>query len=99
MLPEILNQAGLDVQDFPVYDICGEGSGKELPELDYLTFSSGSGVEAFLRQYGALPEGVRYVCIGEITAKKLEAHTAAPYLTATEMTVEGIVRTIVADAT
>lgn len=97
ILPEILTQAGLTVSDIPVYNISGEGAGEVLPQMDYLTFSSASGVEAFIRQYGSLPKNVKYVCIGHITAKKLEEYTADPYLTAQEITVPGIVQTIVDD--
>ena len=94
---QFLTQAGLAVSDIPVYNVSGEEAGQTLPQLDYLTFSSASGVEAFIRQYGSLPENVKYVCIGHITAKKLEEYTSDPYLTAQEITVPGIVQTIVDD--
>lgn len=98
ILPQVLSNAGLAVQDLPIYDLEAEDLGAEpLPQLDYLTFSSRSGVELFFRQYGALPPGVRCVCIGSVTAKALSRYTDRPFLTAAEISVSGIVAAILED--
>lgn len=98
ILPKVLKEHGFVIQDISIYDLEQvEAEQKELPYLNYLTFSSASGVELFFAAYGAVPEGVKCVCIGEVTAKALEKHTDVPYLLAEEITVGGIVASIVKD--
>lgn len=98
VLPKILKEAGLTVHDIPIYDLeTTDSSTCPLPKLDYLTFSSASGVELFFRQYGAVSEEVRCVCIGEVTARALEKHMDRPYLTAEEISADGIVKAILDD--
>ena len=98
ILPKVLKENGHVVHDISIYDLEMLAGGNDgLPKLDYLTFSSASGVKLFFKLYGAVPEGVKCVCIGEVTAKELEKHTDLPYLTAEEISAEGIVRTIAKD--
>ena len=98
ILPKVLKEHGFAIQDISIYDLeQAEAEQKEFPYLDYLTFSSASGVELFFAAYGAVPEGVKCVCIGEVTAKALENHTDVSYLLAEEITVGGLVATIVKD--
>lgn len=96
-LPEMLQKSGFVVEDIPVYDLESSPGAARLPKLDYLTFSSAGGVESFFKQYGAVPEGVCCVCIGSVTAKALEQHTDAYFLTASEISAEGIVEAILHD--
>lgn len=96
-LPEMLQKAGLDVEDIPIYEPESKPCAVPLPKLDYLTFSSAGGVKAFFEQYGAVPRKTRCVCIGSITAKTLAQYIDAPFLTSSEISAEGIVETIVYD--
>lgn len=99
-LPHALREAGLTVRDIPLYDIEAEdGPGPEaLPPLDYLTFSSASGVESFFRKYGGVGAGVKCVCIGAVTARALAGRAPdAPVLTAREAAVPALVRAIIED--
>lgn len=97
VLPELLKHAGYTVLDVSIYDLQSTCTPAPLPHLDYLTFSSGSGVDFFFQQYGSLPAGVRCVCIGNATANSLSAHTDSPCLIAPESTVTGMVHTILKD--
>lgn len=97
LLPELLRRAGCTVQDIPIYELHAIGALSPLPHLDYLTFSSGSGVDFFFQQYGNLPTGVRCVCIGNSTASSLSAHTTAPCLISPAATVTDMVQTILND--
>lgn len=98
ILPKVLKEAGFSVQDIPTYDLEGQGSESDkLPELDYITFSSASGVELFYKKYGTEGEDARLVCIGDVTAKAVEQHTEKRYLMAEEISVEGIVKAILDD--
>ena len=97
VLPRILAQADLPVRDIPVYDVAAEGEVPPLPGLDYLTFSSAGGVSLFLRQYGAIPDGVRCACIGSVTAEALAPHTDRPPLVAGEASVPALAAAILAD--
>lgn len=95
VLPQRLSEAGLAVRDVPIYDLEPADNGTEtLPPLDYLTFSSASGVKLFFKQHAVIPENVRCVCIGEVTANELSRHLDAPFFTAEEATVSGIIKTI-----
>jgi uroporphyrinogen III methyltransferase/synthase len=94
ILPQLLTEAGCSVQDLPVYRIQAVPSEVPLPPLDYLTFSSSSGVELFFRQYGPPPPETVCVCIGDVTAQALRARTDAPFLTAAEISTQGLVAAI-----
>ena len=94
VLRELLEQRGFTVRDVAAYALEPEGKAPLPAHLDYLTFSSASGVKLFFHQYGSLPQGVQCVCIGEVTARALEQHTSASYLLAEETSAAGIINTI-----
>lgn len=97
-LPQLLTSAGFAVCDVALYDVEADGSAPEsLPAMDYLTFSSAGGVRLFMEQYGAIPENVRCVCIGDVTARALPSSLAEDCLIAAEASVSGIVDAIVRD--
>lgn len=97
LLPKMLTESGFSVQDIAIYDLAAqENRPEKLPALDYLTFSSASGVELFFRQYGSPPQGTTCVCIGSVTANALVQHTNVPFLTAPEISASGIVQAIAA---
>ena len=96
-LPDLLRKAVLAVEDVPIYDITCESFAQPLPNMDYLTFSSSSGVALFLERYGRIPEGIRIVCIGDVTAKTLSQYTDRTFLTAADISATGIVETILRD--
>ena len=95
-LPRILRAQGIPVTDVPLYRLCGEprAEAAAVRQLDYLTFSSASGVEFFFRTDPSVPEGTVCVCIGEITAQALRKHTDRPFLTAPHISAEGMVEAI-----
>lgn len=96
VLLQILKENGFSVQDIATYELeTGEmnKSGNIEEKLNYITFSSASGVEQFFRQYDRIPEGTKPVCIGPVSAKALEKYTK-DFLIAKEISVEGIVQTI-----
>ena len=94
VLRELLEQRGFTVRDVAAYALEPEGKAPLPAHLDYLTFSSASGVKLFFHQYGSLPQGVQCVCIGEVTARALEQHTSASYLLAEETSAAGIINAI-----
>lgn len=97
-LAEIPTKAGLQVQDIPIYDLQAVYTEKVvLEDLDYLTFSSASGVRLFFEQYPSITEKVQCVCIGEVTAKEFQKYSEKPVLLAEEISVEGIWKTIEED--
>ena len=86
-------------QDVPLYELRPDpadaaGLRTRLEEADYLVFSSASGVEFLLDQGVTLPDELTCVCIGPVTARALAARSAAPCLTAPEISVQGLVRAI-----
>ena len=95
ILPQILRERGLEVLDIPTYELEGEEEGGILPKLDFLTFSSASGVRRFFREYQELPAGTKAVCIGRITAMEFQKHSRQPYWLAKEISAKGLVMTIV----
>lgn len=87
------------VQDIPLYDIhldprMANAVCQQLDAADYLTFSSASGVDLFFEAQGAVPERTVCVCIGEVTARALRRRYSKPFLTAPEISADGIVRAI-----
>ena len=98
-LAQTLIDGKIPLWDMPLYTLRADprtaGRGRQaLPELDYLTFSSGSGVEMFFRSCPAIPERTVCVCIGEVTARALQKRYDRPFLTAERISTEGIVETI-----
>lgn len=98
VLNRVLEQRGIPVRDIPLYTLRGERClGREdgrVPKLDYLTFSSSSGVKLFRDAYRQIPNGATVVCIGEVTAKTLREVYGDGFLTAEEISAEGIVQKI-----
>ena len=97
-LPDLLKERGFAVREIPLYDLEESRTPQALPELNYLTFSSASGVDRFFGTYGGVPEGVRCVCIGSVTAQALERRTDAPFLLGDDISVSGMVKAIVRDS-
>lgn len=99
VLPRILREHGIFVRDIPLYTLRSEPRTAEigrgvLDTLDYLTFSSASGVELFCAAHGGFPQKAVCVCIGEVTARALARRYDRPFLTADTISAEGIVRAI-----
>jgi uroporphyrinogen III methyltransferase/synthase len=87
------------VRDIPLYALRADpetasAARPRLAEADYLAFSSASGVELFFETHGAIPDRAVCVCIGDVTAKALAARYEKPFLTAPEISAEGILRAI-----
>lgn len=91
----LLDEKQIPWQDFPVYDLMPEiPMGADPKKADYLAFSSGSGVELFAEQFGSIPENVKCVCIGDVTAKALKKYRE-DFLMAPEISAQGIVDAII----
>ena len=91
------------VQDVPLYDLrndslVAEAARPYLEQVDYLTFSSASGVELFIQAHGQIPEQAVCVCIGNVTAAALQRVYHKPFLTAPEISADGIVQSILTEA-
>ena len=82
VLRDLPEQAGFIVHDVALYDTVPDTgrTGGSLSGLNYLTFSSAGGVTEFFRQHGALPVGAVPVCIGPVTAARLQTYTDRPFL-------------------
>lgn len=99
VLPRTLADRGIPVREVPLYTLHADPRTAEtartvLETLDYLTFSSASGVELFFAAHGAVPEKTVCVCIGEVTAKALRKRYVRPFLTADEISAAGIAKAI-----
>jgi len=66
----------------------------KIDKADYICFSSASGVELFLKEYGCFPEKAVCVCIGEVCAAAFEKYSSQPYLLAENISAEGMVQSI-----
>lgn len=97
-LPELLAQAGIPFRELPLYDLRPETTQRreDLETPHYLVFASAGGVEAYFASGGTVAEQTVCVCIGPVTARVLEQHCEKPFLTAEGISVEGVVRTILA---
>ena len=99
-LTAALAQKGIPFADIPTYTLRADaalgGGDAALPPLDYLTFSSASGVDLFHQTHGAIPRDALCVCIGEVTAQALGKRTDRPFLTAQDISAQGILDAILA---
>lgn len=97
-LYEILAEV-CEVRETPLYDLRSDRKTANnvrllLERADYLTFSSASGVEFFLKAHGTIPNKAVCVCIGDVTEKALRKVYRGTSLTATDISAGGIVQTI-----
>jgi uroporphyrinogen III methyltransferase/synthase len=75
-LPDALTAQGHIVASIPVYrNRPCDASPVDLSRFEQIIFTSPSGVDAFIRLYGALPEGVLLTAKGKTTGNKLKAET------------------------
>jgi uroporphyrinogen III methyltransferase/synthase len=75
-LPEALARMGNRITDLPVYNnLVNEAAEKvDLTQFQKIMFSSPSGVEAFIKMYGKLPEGIFLTARGRTTENSLKRH-------------------------
>lgn len=109
ILPEGLERAGAECDIIPVYKTVPETAGGESVirllekgEIQYITFASSSTVAQFL---AAIPRetlerhpGLRYACIGPITAKTLTEAGFTCHIMPDEYTIAALVDAIASDA-
>lgn len=67
---------------------------EQLETLDYLAFSSASGVEFYFEAYGTVPDRTVCVCIGETTAAALRRRYRRPFLTAPSISAQGVAEAV-----
>ena len=102
-LTEILQEAGIPYRDLPIYDVKAREEAENhwaaaLGDLDYLTFASSSGVEAFFRKIEEtkteLPPDLKLACIGEATERALEKYGKRANAVGTIFTAAGLAEAI-----
>ncbi len=99
ILTEILETAHILYTDCKIYGIQVDEEKREIAlccaeDMDFIAFTSGSGVRGFLEKGGRLPQKVRAVCIGTSTAKILQSYGYTDMLIAEKFDTDGIVETI-----
>lgn len=87
------------VRDVPLYRLSADPqvsarARERLDAMDFLTFSSASGVELYFAAHQTVPDRTTCVCIGEVTAAVLRRRYFKPFLTAAEISARGIVEAI-----
>lgn len=95
ILPQTLASV-CQVEVIPLYCLFADSqvsarAKSRLDQMDFLTFSSAGGVELYFSAHEAVPEKTTCVCIGEITAAALRRRYFKPFLTAREISVQGLV--------
>ena len=109
VLPEELSRAGAVVTVLPVYETRLAGGDPAritealaAGEIDYVTFASSSTVDNFFSLVGAdvlrRHPGVRFACIGPVTAKTLAKHGFSAAIQPEAYTIPALVEALVADA-
>ena len=94
VLTRVMEEHHIPMQDVPVYTLRAEPGVQRELRLDYLVFSSSSGVRLYHEMYGDLPDKTTVVCIGEVTAEALRKQYGDCFLMAKEISAEGIVAAI-----
>lgn len=90
------------VRDIPLYDLrpdlnVSDAARDDLFRAHYLAFASAGGVRQFAQAHGQIPEQAVCVCIGDTTAEALRQVYQKPFLTAPEISAEGILAAIQGD--
>lgn len=110
-LPNILKEQGIYFEDAKIYDCYYEPmqTAKYCQQPDYMMFSSASAVNGFISTYPEafqwLENGMKAVCIGEVTANAFKMHDAfcrkpdlySTLLVADEASVQGLICKICED--
>jgi uroporphyrinogen III methyltransferase/synthase len=80
-LSEALEKLGHEVVDVPVYinTVNRRAERIDLSRFRKIFFSSPSGVDAFIRLYGAIPSGVQLIARGKTTEDKLKSELYATF--------------------
>lgn len=94
ILPQMLREHGMKVEEIPLYTVQAVPTQDTLPPLSYLLFGSAQGVEAYFAHFSQLPEGVVPVCIGPVTAQRLKEYSHRPFLTADTPSVQAMAEAI-----
>jgi len=94
ILPQMLREHGMTVEELPLYTVQAVPTQDTLPPLSYLLFGSAQGVEAYFTHFSQLPEGVVPVCIGPVTAQRLKEYSHRPFLTADTPSVQAMAEAI-----
>ena len=89
----ILTAQGFTVREYTLYKT-EYAAASPNAEADYLAFASAGGVRAWFSACGAAPKGAVCVCIGPVTARALAQQTGAPFLTAEDISAEGVAECI-----
>jgi len=110
ILPQTLRQRGLVVDEINIYSaVPVHGYRKDIPDnilkgqLDYITFTSSSTVNNFVKmmgrdRIGELEGKAKVACIGPVTADKARECGLQVDITAEEYTIDGLVEAILKDA-
>ncbi|MCL2768884.1 MAG: uroporphyrinogen-III C-methyltransferase [Solirubrobacterales bacterium] len=105
VLARALRERGAQVDELELYESVPERLPGEVWRAawgaDYITFTSSSTVRNFLEAAGdgALEEGARVVSIGPVTSGTLREHGLEPHLEAARHDIDGLLETLLADAT
>ncbi|MGB8453748.1 MAG: uroporphyrinogen-III C-methyltransferase [Anaerocolumna sp.] len=106
-LTDILSKHSIPFHDVKIYSVEADEEKynrviSELADFDYITFVSASGVEGFfenpVKNLDISLNSSKIVCIGDITAKRLEDYGIVDYIIAREFSVPGMVESILEDA-
>jgi uroporphyrinogen III methyltransferase / synthase len=104
VLPDALRERGADVDVLDLYETVAEPLAPEVLERarasDYITFTSASTVEFFLRAAdgAVLSQHTRVVSIGPVTSEALRAHGLRVDIEAQRHDVQGLIDAVLADA-
>jgi uroporphyrinogen-III synthase len=70
-----LTTAGANAEQVMIYtNVDIEPADIDFNAIDKILFTSGSTVRAFLKRYGAVPQGMEVVCLGQPTLEEEQKH-------------------------
>lgn len=97
ILNELLDKNNITYDDIKTYDVQSKGTDMAQTDIigDYITFASSSGVKAFFDSGLNIPDHVRIICIGDITAETLRRYHVNDFRISETRNIDGIIRTII----
>lgn len=95
-IPQILKEHDIRFSDLALYDT--EYQSNEITDpMDYLVFGSACGVKAYFDHYPSVSPETTCVCIGPVSATAFRKCCPEPFLTAEEISADGIIRSVTED--
>ena len=93
-LTDVLDKSGILYDDIKIYDVKMNNKKEYDEKINFITFASSSGVNAFFENGFSLSDSTEIICIGEVTSQALIKKGIDKFYISDIQNVQGIIDTI-----